>query len=169
MHFRKPLLAAASAMLIAAIPGGAALAQEMTMTPHPAHIHAGSCPAPGDVVAPLTDVGASMDGEMMGQATYLPVQSSTTTVELGLADILSGTHAIVVHASAEDMATYVLCGDLGGAPMGGTSLAVGLSPVADPSFHGVATLVDGGDGTTLVTIYLTHAAGMMEPMASPAM
>lgn len=169
MQIRTLSLAAAAALLTVALPAGAALAQEMPMTPHPAHIHAGSCPAPGDVVAPLSDVGASMDGEMMGQATYLPVQSSTTTVDLALADILAGTHAIVVHASADDMATYVLCGDIGGAPMGGTGLAVGLAPVTDPGFHGVATLVDGGDGTTLVTIYLTHAAGMMEPMASPAM
>lgn len=169
MHLRRLSFAAASALLIVAIPGGAALAQDMTPTPHPAHIHAGSCPAPGDVVAPLTDVAGAMGGEMMGQATYQPVETSTTTVDLALADILDGTHAIVVHRSADDMASYLLCGDIGGAPMGGTSLAIGLSPVTDPTFHGVATLTDGGDGTTLVTIYLTHADGMMEPMASPAM
>lgn len=169
MHPRMLTLAASAALLTTALSGGVVMGQEMTMAPHPAHIHAGSCPAPGEVVAPLADVGLSMDGEMMGQASYLPVQSSLTTVELPLADILGGTHAIVVHQSADAMATYVLCGDIGGAPMLGNSLAIGLSPVADPSFHGIATLVDGGDGTTLVTVYLTHASGMMEPMASPAM
>jgi len=161
MKLRPLVLGATLAIASAAFAGGAVSAQEMMDTPHPAHIHTGTCPAPGDVVAPLTDVGASMDGEMMGQASYIPVQTSTTSVALALADILAGSHAIVVHASAEDMATYVLCGDIGGAPMGGTTLAVGLGPVADPTFHGIATLTDGGDGTTTVTIYLVHAAEMM--------
>jgi hypothetical protein len=169
MHRRSVILAATLALAGGALAGGAVSAQEMSMTPHPAHIHAGTCPAPGDVVAPLTDVAASMDGEMMGQASYIPVQTSMTTVDLPLADILGGTHAIVVHQSADDMGTYVLCGDIGGAAMGGTMLAVGLGPVADPTFHGIATLTDGGDGTTQVTIYLTHTADMMAPMESPAM
>lgn len=174
MQLRPLALGATLAVAGAALAGGAVSAQEMMeMTPHPAHIHAGTCPAPGEVVAPLTDVGAPMDGEMMGQATYLPVETSTTSVPLGLADVFAGDHAIVVHASADDMATSVLCGDIGGAAMGGTTLAIGLAPVADPAYHGVATLTDGGDGSTTVTIYLTHAAAMMdggmEPSPSPAM
>jgi hypothetical protein len=29
--------------------------------PHPAHIHAGVCPTPGDVVVPLTDVAGATE------------------------------------------------------------------------------------------------------------
>lgn len=174
----KPLaLAATLALAVSALAGGAVSAQDMSMTPHPAHIHVGTCPAPGEVVAPLTDVTGSMDGESMGQASAIPVETSVTSVALPLADILAGSHAIVVHQSVDDMATYVLCGDIGGAAMGGTTLAIGLAPVADPTFSGVATLADGGDGTTTVTIYLTHVSDMMggemggemEASPSPAM
>jgi hypothetical protein len=39
---------------------GSVSAQATTDTPHPAHIHSGSCAQLGDVVYPLTDVGAEM-------------------------------------------------------------------------------------------------------------
>ena len=163
MQLRPFVLGATLALASATLAAGAVSAQEMmAMTPHPAHIHSGTCPAPGDVVAALTDVSASMDGEMLGQASYIPVQTSTSSVPLPLADILAGGHAIVVHASAEDMTTYVLCGDIGGVPMGGPLLAIGQGPVADPLLHGIATLADGGDGTTTVTLHLTHTAEMMD-------
>ncbi len=62
------------------------------MSPHPAHIHAGSCPEPGDVVAALSDVSFDMnvDGtasakvEPVGQASAIPVEASVTTVPLAL-------------------------------------------------------------------------------------
>ena len=38
------------------------------MAPHPAHIHAGLCPAPGDVVAPLNDVTSGIS-ETAGPAS----------------------------------------------------------------------------------------------------
>ncbi len=45
--------------------------------------------------------------------------------------------------------------------MGASDLAIGLATLNDSGYSGVATLHDNGDGTTTVTVYLTHAGGMM--------
>ena len=97
MHHRTLALGATLALALAATAGPAVAAAEMEVA-HPAHIHAGTCPAPADVVAPLTDVAPSMAGPAMGQATAVPVGVSVTTVPLTLADIVAAPHAIVVHA-----------------------------------------------------------------------
>jgi hypothetical protein len=69
--------------------------------PQPAHIHEGSCPDVGDVVAPLDDV---VDG-----------MSTTENVEFSLDDVTSADspgYAINVHKSAAEVDTYVACGDI---------------------------------------------------------
>jgi hypothetical protein len=64
----------------------------------PAHIHIGSCPAPGAVKHPLTDV---VNG------------TSETTVMVSMAELFTDEAlAVNVHKSAEEIAVYVSCGDL---------------------------------------------------------
>ena len=63
----------------------------------PAHIHAGTCPVPGDVKYPLTNI---VDGK------------SKTVVDAALADLLKGGFAINAHLSAQDLGKYVACGNL---------------------------------------------------------
>ena len=63
----------------------------------PAHIHAGTCPVPGDVKYPLTSV---VDGK------------SKTTVDAALTDLLAGSLAINTHLSAQNIGKYVACGNL---------------------------------------------------------
>ena len=149
---------------------------------HPAHIHNGSCANLGDVVAPLSNVSAqamnngtpmAMEGQMMGSANAIPVLSSITTVDMALSDILNGEHAINVHESAENIGTYVACGDIGGTMIGQTDLFLGIAPLNDSGLSGVASLHDNGDGTTTVYVYLTMdvmstGGGMATPMASPS-
>ena len=69
-------------------------------TAQPAHIHAGTCskldPTPK---YPLQNV---TDGK------------STTVLDIPLKQIMSGGGAINVHKSAQDVKTYVACGDLKG-------------------------------------------------------
>ncbi len=68
---------------------------------HPIHLHSGTCAELGDVVVALNDVDA--DGV------------SITTVALPLSTIQDpevGPHAINIHLSADDIATYVACGDV---------------------------------------------------------
>ena len=149
-------------------PGGVA-AQDMAMASHPAHIHSGTCAELGDVVFPLSDVSSSwlVDGtpmagdDMMGATSVIQVEVSVTTVGASLADIVSGGHAINVHESAENIGNYIACGDIGGAGMGTTDLAIGLGVLNDSGYSGVARLHDNGDDTTTVTVYLTHTGDMM--------
>lgn len=139
------------------------------MSPHPAHIHAGSCPEPGDVVAGLSDVSFDMnvDGtasasmEAVGQASAIPVEASVTTVPLALADIVAGEHAINVHASADDLGTYIACGDIGGLTIGEADLPIGLGELNDSGASGVAWLHDNGDGTTTVSVFIVPPADAM--------
>ncbi len=144
-------------------PTGAS-AQDAAMSAHPAHVHAGTCAELGDVVFPLSDVGSSlmMDGtpmamgDMMGATDAIAVEWSVTSVAAPLADIVAGGHAINVHESAENIGNYIACGNIGGTMMGDSDLAIGLGTLNDSGYSGIARLHDNGDGTTTVTVYLTH-------------
>ena len=164
----------ASAVLALALAPASALAQEDmsdemsgddmmmgSMVPHPAHIHTGACPGIGDVVAPLNDV-TSVGNEAQGAEDHIHVDYSQSTVELALGDILAGDHAINVHQSADDMGTYIACGNIGGHDVDGSFL-VGLGAVGDSGYSGIAWLTDNGDGTTNVQVAISHS-GATESM-----
>jgi hypothetical protein len=170
---RTTAIGAAALLALALVPGNA-LAQdgasdEMSgddmmmgsMVPHPAHIHAGQCPGIGDVVARLNDVTVA-GNESQGAADHIHVDVSKTTVSLALSDILAADHAINVHQSADDLDTYIACGNVGGNDVDG-SLVVGLGPVGDSGYSGVAWLTDNGEGTTDVLVTITHS-GATESM-----
>jgi len=111
---------------------------------HPAHIHSGSCTQLGDVVYPLTDVDAS--GE------------SVTVVDVSLADLqTTGPYAINIHLSADEIGTYVACGDIPQTAAGGQTTApveAAASPTAEVSpaaVGGTSSVTDigaSGVGTT---------------------
>ena len=63
----------------------------------------------------------------------------------------------MVHQSADDMGTIIACGAVGGHDVDGSFL-VGIGPVADSGYAGIAWLTDNGDGTTGVQVTL-HQAG----------
>jgi hypothetical protein len=175
MHKRTLTAAAVAALMSTALLVSGASAQEMA--PHPAHIHVDSCPAPGDVVGPLSDVSGQflMDGTAtvtpaMGSGAAIPVEASfTTAVPLAYADLFVSPHSIVVHQSAEDIGTYILCGDIGGPEMGTTDIAIGLGALNDSGYTGIATIHDNGDATVSVSVYITTGHAMMaEPEPSPS-
>src|SRR5262245_60985771 len=110
-------------MTLTAVPGG--LAQEATPiagTPvaevpvlRPVHIHNGDCVDLGEVVAPLVDLTAPA-GQPAGQADKATVaESSFTVVPMTLDALLGSNYAINVHLSADQIGTYLACGELGGA------------------------------------------------------
>ncbi len=147
-------------------------AQDMQAT-HPAHLHTGTCDAPGDVIYPLTNVGfdyavdgVPSAGDAIGATSAIPVESSQTTVSASLADIAAGGHTLVVHESDANIQNYIACGDVGGVLMGGSDLAIGLGPLNDSGYGGAAWLHDNGDGTTMVTIFLT--GGSMDTGMAPS-
>lgn len=134
---------------------------------HPAHIHAGTCDQLGDVVFPLSDVGMamSMDGTPMAMAHdmdmasgAIPVAASVTTVQSTLADLLASPYAVNIHESAENIGNYIACGNIGGTMMGASDLAIGLGELNDSGYSGIATFHDAGDGSTIVTVYLTETS-----------
>lgn len=124
---------------------------------HPAHIHSGSCPEPGDVVLPLenlTDLSAT--GEVVGSDAVVATVSSRTVVDAPLSDILATDHAVNVHLSDDDMGTYIACGNIGGVltpnEEEGDGLIVGLAEQNDSGWAGVAWLAEMGDQTEVVVI-----------------
>ena len=123
----------------------------------------------GDVSAAFPVDGVSTAGALpVGAGTATPVAASTTTVPLSISDLVAADHAIVVHASAADMGTYLVCGDVGGLTMGDADLPIGLAPVNGSGYAGVAWLSDSGDGSTLVRVLLTRpGAGTSGPVGSP--
>ena len=135
--------------------------------PQPAHIHTGTCAELGDVVVPLTDVVVvGQDAEHGGSESAIPVKSSYTEVDMPLQEIIDGGHAINVHLSAEEIGTYIACGDIGGTLMTdegetGQELVIGLGELNDSGHTGVAWLAETEDGSgTRVGIYLVEPASM---------
>lgn len=154
-------------------------------TPHPGHIHKGTCDALGEVVFPLTDATApGMNGSPvagMASPTASPMASPTAgmgdvvavsvtnNVPATLADIIAGGHAINFHESMENIQNYIACGEITGSGSE-TSLTVDLRELNGSGYQGQAMLTDNGDGTTTVVVMLSRTAGgsMATPMASPA-
>jgi hypothetical protein len=171
------LTSASIAILILA--GGSSVAAQSPAAvdpPHPAHIHVGQCPEPGDVAFPLNDVVLPADESVGLAGSAIPAEVSSTVVEAALTDIVGGDHAINVHESADAMDVYIACGDIGGTLLGTADLAIGLAEQNGSGHHGVAWLHDNGDGTTRVDVVLltgsaTSGDGTTEPgeSMSPAM
>lgn len=67
--------------------------------PHPAHIHIdpGECLDAADIIADLTPVEGG---------------SSTTTVDVALADIQATEHVIIIHESVENIQNYIACAEI---------------------------------------------------------
>jgi plastocyanin len=161
------ILAAAlivGAMMIVAGPRATSAQEEES---HPAHIHSGTCDTLGEVVYPLTNVGAgSMNAEgtptameQMGSDAATPVEVSVTTVQTDLATLLGADYAINVHESADNIGNYIACGNIGGMVMDGTDLAIGVAELNESGYLGTALLHDNGDGTTTVTVALLEEYG----------
>ncbi len=85
--------------------------------PEPAHIHKGTCanldPTPA---YPLNDV---VNGK------------SETTLMISLDDLATGQYAINVHKSAQEIGTYVACGDIHVMAAGSSGAMAGETPTAD--------------------------------------
>jgi hypothetical protein len=151
-------------LVAATIPG--AIAQEATpvaqeaAVARPVHIHSGSCAQLGDVVQPLTDLTAPT-GAAVGQAdTAAVAESSFTNVPLTLDAILAADHAINAHLSAEEIGTYIACGDIGGVLDANGALIVGLHEDSDSGYTGIAFLAPGADGaSTDVSVFIAPVLG----------
>ncbi len=161
--------------------GGLGLAQDATPSAtndmaagvaRPAHIHTGACDTLGDVVFPLDDV--ALPGQTIAtpddDASSTPVAvdlvaESVTTVDVSLEDILAAEYAINVHLSAEEIGTYIACGDVTGEPVDGL-LDIELLELNGSGYMGQATLVDNDGESTTVTVTIMANGALATPEAS---
>ena len=157
--------------------GATAFAQDDTadaVITHPAHVHMGTCaeldpnPAyPLDNVGPrLTDdeeLPAAED--IKGSLTTNPVEYSQTEIDVNLEDLLTEAHALNVHESDQNVATYIACGDIGG-PLLDDKLYIGLMTQNDSGYVGIATFEKKDDDKTEVTVYLFNTIPV-EGQATP--
>jgi hypothetical protein len=148
---RSGVLALASLALLVPVSFAQTPASQTQMAAHPAHIHSGSCAELGEVVFPLTDV-ALPAGEMMGADGGHPVEISDTNLpDVPLQTILDGDHAVNIHLSADEIGTYIACGNIGGVVDSrengeGQEISVGLTDLNESGYVGVAWLGDDGNG-----------------------
>ena len=126
---------------------------------HPAHIHSGTCDQLGDVVYPLADV-TYPTGEQVGAAGGHEVKvSEVNHVDAPLQEIIDGGHAINVHLSAEEIGTYIACGNIAGVVHErengeGMEIVIALAELNDSGHAGIAWLGDDGEGGTNVIVSL---------------
>jgi hypothetical protein len=169
MRFGRMIATACGAAALAgmvAMGGLPAWAQDATpqaaepLTPRPAHIHVGTCNEVGEVVAPLTDLTAAA-GDRVGQARRaITAESSYTSVPLTLDAILGADHVVNVHLSAEEIGTYIACGEIGGFLTPEGAVVIGLREMNNSGFTGIAYLAPGADGaSTDVSAFVAETLG----------
>lgn len=157
MKFGRMIATAGGAAALAGmvvLGGPAAWAQDATpeavetAAARPAHIHVGTCNEVGEVVAPLTDLTAAT-GDRVGQARRaITAESSYTSVPMTLDAILGADHVVNVHLSAEEIGTYIACGEIGGFLTPEGAVIIGLREMSDSGFTGIAYLAPGADGAS---------------------
>jgi hypothetical protein len=170
MRFGKMIATTGGAVALAgmvALGGPAAWAQDATpqaediLSPRPAHVHTGTCNEVGEVVAPLTDLAGAIGGDRVGQVRRaIPAQSSFTSVPLTLDAILGADHVVNVHLSADEIDTYIACGEIGGMLTPEGAVIVGLRELNNSGFTGIAYLAPGADGaSTDVSAFVAQTIG----------
>jgi uncharacterized cupredoxin-like copper-binding protein len=135
----------------------------------PAAIYNGNCADLGPLAYPLAPVGLPEGSQAVGQAAVPAYESITPLEAATLSDLLGGPFAIAVGAVGQGDQPVVACGEIGGTQDGDT-LLLGLRPVADSGYAGVALLSEESSTSTFnVLVYLTAiGAGVATPApASP--
>ncbi|MCA9864460.1 MAG: hypothetical protein KC432_15610 [Thermomicrobiales bacterium] len=131
-----------------------------TVTPRPVHIHSGDCSNLGEVIMPLTDLAPAVSDPVGQSDLATTAESSYTNVPMTLADILATPHAINVHLSADQIGTYIACGEIGGAIDPTGAVIIGLREVNNSGYTGIAFLQPGIDGvSTDVSVFIAPVFG----------
>jgi hypothetical protein len=95
------------------------------------------------------DAITGVTGDRVGQARRaIPAESSFTSVPLTLDAILGADHVVNVHLSAEEIGTYIACGEIGGSMTPEGAVIIGLRELNDSGFTGIAYLAPGADGAS---------------------
>jgi hypothetical protein len=128
-----------------------------------ARIEAGTCQAPGEAAATLTELTIA-SGDRRGQGTAVQVATSYSVVPLPLETLLASAFTVNVLSSASDES--IACGEIGG-----PSAVAYMAPVAgDPSQTGISAFVADTGGVPAADVSTgqdpaTPAAAGSEPVA----
>jgi hypothetical protein len=136
---------------------------------YPTHLHSGDCanlsaePVErlADLLLPEWVAGLTEGGDTdivagdFGNAP-IPVAAATTEVNIPLADIVAGKHAVNVESpNPDDPEDPVACANIGGVVDEHGDLFVGLGESNGSGHYGVVWLHDNGTSTTIV-VFLAH-------------
>src|SRR5687768_9679473 len=138
--------------------GGSGGQAQETSPPRPSHIHSGDCDEPGEVVQPLNSLTVPV-GAVSGNSDAVIAEAAFTSIPQSLADLLAEDHALKVHLAADQIQTYLACGDVGGAADADGALIVGMKELDDSGYAGIAYLVPAADGSTSVSVMIAQVIG----------
>jgi hypothetical protein len=143
---------------------------------YPVAVHEGTCndmtQKPAWDFDNATPIGEnSDDAEAIGSHATNPILETSGTIDTKLDDLGETAYSLAIHASSDDYATIVACGEIGGAKVDG-KLVIALAPVGKSLVTGVAIfdsdnsgVLGLGDEQTKVTVYVMPA---VEEAATPA-
>lgn len=123
----------------------------------PIHIHSGTCDELGEVVFPLNPVTLA-EGIFEGNQDATTVETSVTTVDVALEELLTEDYAINAHLSEDEIGTYIACGEIGGVRLPDGAIAIGLREQENSDFAGIAYLAPALDNVaqTNVSVFLAE-------------
>ena len=136
-------------------PGGQA--QEAS-PPRPSHIHIGDCDELGEVIQPLNSLTVPV-GDVSGNSDAVIAEAAFTNIPQSLDELLTEDHALKVHLSADQIQTYLACGDIGGAADADGALIVGMKEQDDSGYAGIAYLVPAAGGSTSISVMIAQVVG----------
>ncbi len=130
------------------------LAQDAS-PPRPSHIHVGDCDELGEVIQPLNSLTVPA-GDVLGNSDAVVAEAAFTTIDIPLSELVATDHALKVHLSADQIQTYLACGDIGGALDADGALIVGLKELDNSGYTGIAYLVPGAGNTTRLSVMIAR-------------
>lgn len=117
--------------------------------------------------APMAGMGAT-PAPIQAVSSDGSTVASITDVNASIAKLTGGGYAVNVHASLQNIMTYIACGDLDPATMVGDTAVVALHELNDSGWTGFVVLrpLASGSGAE-VDLYLAYASAMAgTPVAS---
>ena len=151
-------LALSLATLGGSLLGGSGSQAQEASPPRPSHIHVGDCDELGEVFQPLNSLTVPV-GDVSGNGDAVVAEAAFTSIPQSLDALLSEDHALKVHLSADQIQTYLACGDIGGADDADGALIVGMKELDDSGYAGIAYLVPAADGSTSISVMIAQVVG----------
>ena len=142
--------------------GGHAQEASEASPPRPSHIHSGDCDEPGEVVQPLNSLTVPV-GAVSGNSDAVIAEAAFTSIPQSLDELLAEDHALKVHLSADQIQTYLACGDIGGAADADGALIVGMKELDDSGYAGIAYLVPAANGSTSISVMIARVVADETP------